>query len=302
MKPTILRGAHSLSVMFAVKDEETLRRAMRTTVECEGTLFEIPFILCEIPWETVAKIAKEEGIQEIVLCHFWPYGAESKSLCGDPLSKYPDERHLAMITWQKIIEAALVIRENGMTIRFIDGPSWGGLARDYDKEAAMIIEGRMITFLRIAGDMCQNANLIIAVEFLRPVEDKVVRGTRNMIRLLTIINHPAVKMHFDVFHALECDEDPGEMIRLAWKWIVYLHLHGTKRLAPGQDGDECDWADIASAIQDIRSGVSNIPGISEPFGKETCAENPALGEGLPEALPLREYLIKSFATLSAAGI
>lgn len=296
-----ISGAHWLSVAFTLSNYTMLQRAMETTVRNGATLFEIPYLLCQLEWFKVAMAAKAAGITEISLCHFWPYDPDTgKPVCGDPLGS-PEDFERALATIDEIIYAVGILRANGITVRFIDGPTWGGLGKEYNCNEELL-ETRMIEFLRLAGDKCQNDDLILAVEFLRKVEDKVVGGTKIMLYLLQLVNHPSVMMHFDVFHSIEQGENPTEMIGLAHKWIAYLHLHGDKRLAPGQEGDNQDWPSIIAAVLKIDSGVKNIPVVSEPFGEQTCRENPALGEGLPPMLPFEQYLPLAFKTLREAGL
>jgi len=293
-------GAHWLSVAFALRNYTALQLAMEITVKNGGKIFEIPFILCEIGWEKVAMAANAAGIKEISFCHLWPYGPDGKPVCGDPLGTSEDVK-MALATIDRIIEAAEIIRAGGIEVRFISGPTWGGLGKEYsgDKNARDV---RVVEFLRQAGDKCKKAGLILAVEFLRPVEDKVIGGTVAMVRILQLVNHPAVMMHFDVFHSIECGEDLARSILYALKFIAYLHLHGDGRLAPGQEGDKRNWPSIIDAAKQIDSGVENIPVVSEPFGQQTCEEEPALGIGLPPMLPFGEYLPLAFGTLRAAGL
>lgn len=294
-------GAHWLSVNFILEDRAELFEAMKTTVANGGKIFEIPYLLCKLPWKDVAEIARQAGIEEISLCHFWPINPDGWSFSGDPLSN-SGEVELALKTLDEIIAAARTIRENGIMVRFIDGPTWGGLGKEYHDLNPDDLLIRAITFLDKAGRKCATEGLILATEFLRRGEDKVVSGTQRMLYILRCINNPAVRMHFDSFHSVECDENPATMIHLARNSIVYLHLHGDKRIAPGAHGDLRDWVSIIEAVKLINSGVTDIPIVSEPFGKKTCEANKALGEGLPEALALDLYLPQAFKTFRAAGL
>lgn len=121
--------------------------------------------------------------------------------------------------------------------------------------------------------------------------------------ILAAVNLPNVRFHADIHHMIEQGEDPAQSISDASDYIAYLHLHGTKRVAPGSRHDTCDWPEIVGACRFIDDRTDGpIPVIPEPFGKETCKENPALGEGLPPMGPLRPYLTKAYATLRHAGL
>jgi sugar phosphate isomerase/epimerase len=300
MKKIIL-GAHSLSAMFTVKNYVRLQNAMRATAARGGTLFEIPYLLCKLSWEKVAQAARYAGIKEIALCHFWPMNPDGTSVCGDPLGSVEEVKR-ALSTLNAITVAVRILRGNGIVVRFIDGPTWGGLGWDYHSLSLEEKHLRVISFLKQAGTICEAAQLTLAVEFLRPGEDKVIGRTRAMIKILEEVDHPAVGMHFDVFHSIECGENPADMIREAKGWIVYLHLHGDKRRAPGAPGEQQDWTAIIQAIKEIDSGVDDIPGVPEPFGEATCKENAALGEGLPLPPPLTAYLDLAYQTLRSGGL
>lgn len=295
------RGAHSLSYTFNIDDRDTLHNAMEITARNGGKIFEIPYVLCKLPWREVAQIARNTLIEEISLCHFWAKDKDDEPIWGDPLGD-TNEAATALTMVDAIISAGRVIRDHGVRMRFIDGPSWGCLGKDYSHLPIGLHEQRATRFLRTAGQMCAEAEMMLVVEFLRREEDKVFQGTQPMLDLLEMVGHLAVLMHFDLYHSIQCDKDPVESIRKAKKRIAYLHLHGDDRLAPGQKGDKRNWPEIVKAINEIDSGVSDIPVIPEPFGEKTCKECPELGQGLPPALPLGEYLPLAYKTLTEAGL
>lgn len=295
-------GGHTLSSAFIINDRAKLREIMSTIVNNGGKLIEIPYLLVELAWEEVARIAKETGIEEISLCHFWPKNPDGSSPQGDPLGD-SQEVQRALITISNIINAILTIRLCGIRVRFIDGPLHCGLGWEYTNLEPRERFDRAVHFLSKAGVMCAASDIALAVEFLRPVEDKTVGGTRNMLEILRTVGQENVRMHFDVFHSLECGENPAESIRIAKHWITYLHLHGSKRLAPELPGDVCDWSAIIQSVLTINpSFIGSIPVVSEPFGEDTCRENPALGEGLPPALPLDPYLKQAFGVFKRHGL
>lgn len=301
----LMPGGHALSVCFMIDTLaklEILAEAMRETARQGGKIFEIPYgLVCgEVTWKAIAQAAYDAGIKEISICHFWGVNPDGTTVHGNPLGE-DTERNRALATIEKIIEVAEILREK-VVVRFIDGPTWGLLGYDHSKDITPKVQfKRASTFLRLAGEKCQKAGLILAVEFLRPEEDFVVGGTVSMIRLLEAVNHPNVKMHFDVYHAIAQGEDPASSIRTAGKWIVYLHLHGNLRVAPGSPEDNQNWGEIIEATDFIESGVEEIPALPEPFGEPTIKEYPPLGVGLPIPPEFPEYLRISYATFDAAG-
>lgn len=300
-QPKFILGAHSLSVMFTINNIHQLQKAMEQAVAEGATLFEMPFLLCKIPWKTVARLAKAAGIKEIALCHFWPRDKKNGALCGDPLGT-PIERARALIIIDSITIAADILRSGGITVRFIDGPTHACLGWKYSNITLNTQYERAVSFLQDAGDICAESKLILAVEFLRPVEDKVVAGTNNMIGVLRRVGRPNVMLHFDIFHSLENDEDPAVSIAAASAYIAYIHFHGSKRRIPGSRGDKCDWESICYFTNRITSCVKNIPCVPEPFGEATRRENKALGKGLPATPDLPEYLSQAYATFRRHGL
>ena len=304
-KAKFVAGAHSLSTMFTIKDATALEAAMRTTVRHGGSLFEIVFLLCQLPWDDISRLALETGIEEISLCHFWPKNADGTAPHGDPLGTIADERK-ALNTIKEILAAVEIIRSHGVTVRFIDGPLWGGLGWQYE-ENPEVLEKRVVRFLQLAHNVCAAHNVILAVEFLRPEEGRVVRGTKHMLKILKAVNahceddDSSVMMHFDVFHSLAWNENPSASIEKARHAIAYLHIHGNNRIAPGGKGDCQDWRRIVEAMKLI-SFPGAIPVVSEPFGEETRRENPALGQGLPPTPELDRYLGQAWRTLRFAGL
>lgn len=293
-------GGHSLMWMFKIQSRKKLLRAMKTVVKSGGTVFEIPYALCLLSWEVVAEVAKEAGITEVVICHFWPYDDKGRAVFGDPLGSDDDVRR-AHETLEKITDAALELRANGIIVRTIDGPIAFGLGKTYT-EGLPELEKKMIAFLRIAGEMCKKVGLILAVEFLRPGEGTVINGTKHMVEILEAVNHPFVMMHFDVHHSILWGEDPAEMIRFAKKWIAHLHLHGDDRRMPGQEGDKRNWPSIIGAVNEICADIDGIAVICEPFGRATCLANKDLGKGMPDVPPPYKYLRRARKVFTDAGL
>lgn len=83
-KVELLLGAHSLSSLYEINNFAVLRGVMKSAAQRGAKVFEIPYLLCKLKWESVARAAKEAGIREIALCHFWPV-AEGIFVCGNPL-------------------------------------------------------------------------------------------------------------------------------------------------------------------------------------------------------------------------
>lgn len=297
---TIVAGGHTLSAMFRVNNIIPLRNVMAAIVARGGTLIEIPYILCSIGWDHVGALAKKMGIREIALCHFW-VRKDGEALWGDPIGTSDEFAH-CLATWRGIFAAVRILRKHGIIVRFIDGPKWGALGHTY-KIDPRNLRNNVVVALQCWGRLCAEHDLIDAEEHLRrDPEDKVIGGTVQMIEVLRAVDHPNVKMHFDIFHSVENGEDPSTMIRMAKDHIAYLHLHGDQRRAPGAEGDKQDWRKIAAAIREIDSGIDDIPGLPVLFVARTCADNKELSKGLPPMGSFAKYYDRTFMTYKEVGL
>lgn len=303
----VIWGGHSLSVMFMIDTNEKLNElelAMKEVVSRGGEIFEIAYGLVggPITWNDIATAAKNAGIKEIVICHFWGTDGKGKPLTGDPLGNPSEAVTAVEVFVNGILGAVNTLRMYGIRVTTINGPTHVCLGKDYSHLAAKEIRRRMVNFLRLLGKLCAEANLILAVEFLRPVEDTVIHGTRAMLNVLKAVNRRNVKLHIDTFHCIECDEDPASSIRLARKWIYYVHINGNGRLAPGQTGDLQEWVDLITEILKINVKRRTIRIVFEPFGRKTCRECRPLGKGLPKMLPFPKYLNQTVRWLNVNGL
>lgn len=297
----MITGGHTLSAMFKVNNIQLLRNVMAAVVSRGGTLIEIPYILCSIGWDHVGTLAKKMGIGEISFCHLWPKAPDGTFPCGNPHGT-PEQIEQCFTTMNGLFDAAEKVRNCGVTVRFIDGPTWGVLGHKHELEGEMLRQS-VIAFLRRLATECAKHTMMLAVEPLRRnPEDLVTDGTIATISTLQAVNHPNARLHLDLFHCIENGEDPLEMLRASRDWAVYLHLHGAGRRAPGAWGNKVDWVEASNIIHSFSSGVDDIPGLPEPFGKRTCRENKELGRGLPPMGPLAKYYDCTFRTFEEVGL
>ena len=242
---SIVAGGHTLSSLFVINNVGLLGNVMRAVASRGGKLVEMPYLLCTISWDRVGALAKKYGIDEIALCHFWPKGDNAEFPAGNPHGN-GDEIERCMTTFKGIFAAVDALRSQGITVRFIDGPTWGVLAHEHKLPPADLLNS-VVSFLKLLGDECEKHDLILAVEPLRQnPEDKVIGGTAAAVEILRQVERANVLLHFDFFHSLENGEDPIQMLAEAREWIGYLHLHGPKRVAPGSKNDTIDWVQASA--------------------------------------------------------
>jgi len=161
---TMVAGGHTLSMMFWIKNIQLLRNVMAAIVSRGGTLIEIPYILCKIGWEHVGALAKKVGIKEISLCHLWPKAPDGTFPCGHPHGT-PEQIEQCFRTMEGLFAAVAILRKY-VTVRFVDGPTWGVLAHKHELEGEPLRQS-VISFLRRLAIACAKHDLILAVEPLR---------------------------------------------------------------------------------------------------------------------------------------
>jgi sugar phosphate isomerase/epimerase len=107
-----------------------------------------------------------------------------------------------------------------------------GFARERAREQIM-------EFLRLAGDIARQHEIVIAIEPLRHQESNILNTGAEALEMVRRVKHPNVRMIIDYFHLREENEDP-RIVETAKHEIVHLHFanpHG--RLWP-HDLDEDD--------------------------------------------------------------
>lgn len=282
-------GAHWLAYcgILETGSGEKLAAAAKSAAEAGCELFELACNPVNGMGATeTAEALLAGGIDKASYCRFFP---DNGSL-GDPMGTY-DEQCLAFET---ILNDALFIRglrENGITVDHLTGPSVFGLGKnyDYDRDTARHIIwafGKKVAPILGANGIQWN------IEYLRAGEDNAIGSMEELCYLIDQIGHPNVKVHADIFHMLERGENPFTALMTAGSRLGYVHAHGAKRVAPGTNDpannafDTADWTSIGRALNQIHY---NGPIVPEPFGAEIRATIPALGEGLPPAIDAGTY-------------
>lgn len=298
-------GAHWLAFLGGLPAGESaqLTRAAKTGVQAGCTLFEVA---CN-PVNGLAAIDTaqsllEGGMRQAAYCRFFPGDLS----CGDPLGD-------AAATDQAVrtIEADLgfiqTLREQGLTVEHMTGPSAFVLGKKYPLARDAIRDGICAYFVRI-GPLLASAGITLNLEYLRPGEDEdVIASMDELCLLLDRINLPYVKAHGDTFHMTQRKEVPHEAILRAANRLGYLHAHGTMRVVPGAyrlDGladatDDVNWHQVGCALMAV--GFKG-PVVPEPFGATIREHVPALGAGLPPAIEARRYYDLAWEHLNREGV
>jgi len=85
-------------------------------------------------------------------------------------------------------------------------------------------------FLKMAGDVARQSNIVIAIEPLRKQESNIFNTGAEALEMVRKVKHSNVKMIIDYFHLREENEDP-RILEVAKHEIVHLHFansHGRR--------------------------------------------------------------------------
>ncbi|HWY69542.1 MAG TPA: sugar phosphate isomerase/epimerase family protein [Terriglobales bacterium] len=78
-------------------------------------------------------------------------------------------------------------------------------------------------FLRMAGDIAGQHELVIAIEPLRHQEGNILNTGAEALEMVRSVKHPNVRMIIDYYHLREENEDP-KILEAAQREIVHLHF------------------------------------------------------------------------------
>lgn len=118
--------------------------------------------------------------------------------------------------------------------------------------------GQIRDFLRRAGPIARNHDMIIAIEPLRHQESNIINTGAEALQLVHEVNDPNIKMIIDYYHLRVENENP-EIIWTARNEIVHFHFanpHG--RLWPKSPTEDPEYGDFFKLVKKINfhGGIS----------------------------------------------
>lgn len=108
---------------------------------------------------------------------------------------------------------------------------------------------RLTNTLRKLGDRAAAHGVSLGIEPLNRFETSFLNTTSQAIDLVDRIDHPAVGLSLDLFHAGIEEKSPGDALRMAGDRLIHLQVAENDRGTPGTG--HLPWSDIASALRDI---------------------------------------------------
>lgn len=99
-------------------------------------------------------------------------------------------------------------------------------------------------FLRMAGDIARQHELLIAIEPLRHQESNILNTGNEALEMVRTVKHPNVRMIIDYYHLREENEDP-KILEVAQREIVHLHFANPRgRLWPHDLAEDDHYVDF----------------------------------------------------------
>jgi D-psicose/D-tagatose/L-ribulose 3-epimerase len=103
--------------------------------------------------------------------------------------------------------------------------------------------------LRSAGSIAASAGVHLGLEPLNRYENNFLNTVGQAMAIVDLVDHPAVGIHLDLFHANIEEADLREAIRGAGRRLVHCHAVDSNRAAPGSG--HLPWAAVAGGLADV---------------------------------------------------
>ncbi|GIX04864.1 MAG: isomerase [Planctomycetaceae bacterium] len=101
-----------------------------------------------------------------------------------------------------------------------------------------------------AADYAQAQRVTLVVEYLNRFECYFLTNAADTARFCREVNHPALKMMYDTFHANIEEKNLAEAIRGCADQLVHIHISENDRSTPGEG--HVDWETTFRTIKEIR--------------------------------------------------
>ncbi len=131
------------------------------------------------------------------------------------------------------------------------GPFYSAVGRCWratPEERERDLEG-LSDILRDLGERSAVHGVSLGIEPLNRFETSFLNTTRQAIELVERVDHPAVGLSLDLFHAGIEEKSPGDALREAGDRLLHLQVAENDRGTPGTG--HLPWTDIAAALREI---------------------------------------------------
>jgi D-psicose/D-tagatose/L-ribulose 3-epimerase len=163
----------------------------------------------------------------------------------NPVSDDPRQRQGAVDHLNWLIDCA-----QAMGSSVICGPMFQTIGQFTGNGPTEVELARAAEALLHVADRAQAAGIILAVEPLNRFECYLLNTLKAAATFTRRVNHPAVGVLFDTFHANIEEKDMVKAIREEGMGVIrHVHCSANDRGVPGED--HIPWPDVFSALHDI---------------------------------------------------
>lgn len=106
-----------------------------------------------------------------------------------------------------------------------------------------------VSGLKELGKYAEDRGVYLGIEPLNRFETRFINLVSDCVRLLNDVDSPAVKAHFDTFHANIEEKSLGEAIRQAGERLYHVHACENDRGTPGSG--HIPWDEVAKALKEV---------------------------------------------------
>jgi len=100
-----------------------------------------------------------------------------------------------------------------------------------------------------AADYAQQAGVMLTVEYLNRFECYFLNCAEDCSRFIREVNHPALRMMYDTFHANIEEKDLAAAIRCCAQETVHVHISENDRSTPGEG--HVDWDTTFATLKEV---------------------------------------------------
>jgi D-psicose/D-tagatose/L-ribulose 3-epimerase len=163
----------------------------------------------------------------------------------NPVSESPLQRQGAVDHLNWLIDCAQAM---GATV--ICGPMYQTIGQFTGSGPTETERARAAEVLLRVADQAQACGITLAVEPLNRFESYVLNTLQDAAAFTRRVNHPAVGVLFDTFHANIEEKNMAKAIREQGRGIIrHVHCSANDRGIPGED--HIPWQDVFSALREI---------------------------------------------------
>lgn len=157
-----------------------------------------------------------------------------------------DQRDAGVAYLGRCIEIAEVVGSPTVA-----GPFYSAVGRCWrqtSQERAADVKA-LSSILHELGDEAGERGIRLAIEPLNRFETSFLNTTEQALDLLDHVDHPAVGLALDLFHAGIEEKHPADAIRVAQDQLFHVQVAENDRGTPGTG--HLPWSDVASALAEV---------------------------------------------------